>query len=80
MSRERRHLPSQRVEAVDDATLKGNATLTGLVRTSRGYATAVAVFAPDGSVVSLKLGLSQAHKPFAAIEHKKAVIKAAMAS
>ena len=77
MSRERRHLPSARVESPDDAALKGNATLTGLVRTTRGYATALVELAPDGSLMSVRLGLSQTEKRFVAIEHKRALIAAA---
>ncbi len=76
MSRERRHLTS--VASPDGATLKGNATVTGLVKTSRGYATAIVELAPDGTTVAVRLGLSQAEKRFVAIEHKREVVKAAL--
>lgn len=55
----------------DSATLKGNATLSGIVRTTGGYAVARVELAPDGSVVRIVVGPSQANKAFVAIEHQR---------
>jgi hypothetical protein len=54
--------------------------LTGIVRTSKGYATVVVEMAPDGAVLSLKVGPSQAEKRFEARRHKDVMVKAAMSA
>lgn len=73
MSRKLQMPPSNgpAVVTVDSATLKGNATLTGIVRTTRGYAVARIELAPDGAVVRIVVGPSQANKAFVAIEHQR---------
>ena len=67
-----------RVTSPDGAELKGNATVTGLVKTTKGFATAIVELTPDGSAVSVKLLLSQTEKRFVAIEHKREVMRAAL--
>ena len=74
-----RQLPKPvRVTSPDGAELKGNATVTGLVKTTKGFATAIVELSPDGAVVSVRLLLSQSEKRFVAMEHKREVVKAAM--
>lgn len=66
----RKHI--QRPRGADDATPVGSMTLSGVIRTTKGYALATAVFSPDGSLTSLALGISQAYphgKPHIAREH-----------
>jgi hypothetical protein len=77
MSRTRRTPDGFKLEVADDAQLKPM-VLTGLVRTSRGYAVAIAHVAADGSLTSFRIGPSQSEKRFAAIAHKEALVKAAL--
>lgn len=56
--------PRQRpvvVESPDGASLDRNATLTGVVRTTKGYAAMIVVVDPSGALVSAKLHGSQAY-------------------
>lgn len=81
MSRRRRIPDSgQHMEVADDAIPTKNMILTGLVRTSKGYALAIVEYAPDGSLVALRLGRSQADKVFVAMAHKEALVKASLAA
>lgn len=71
MSRPRNQAPAAVVSALDSATVMKPMVLTGLVRTSRGYAVATAVLEPDGTARSVKLGHSQAYKSPVALEHQR---------
>jgi hypothetical protein len=71
VSRERKHLERSPLVTADSATLKGNAVLTGVVRTTKGYAVARVELGPDGSLIQAWLGPSQANKVFVAQEHHR---------
>lgn len=71
MSRDRKHIARAPVTLADEAALNGSATLTGLVKTTKGYAVAIAEFSPDGSLAQLVIGPSQANKIYAAKEHQR---------
>lgn len=66
---------SKPVAGVDGAPLKGPATLTGLVRTTKGAALAIVVLTPDGQVQSIDIGQSQplehGGKAFVGIQHQR---------
>lgn len=49
------------IASPDGAALVRNATLTGVVRTTKGYAAMVVVVDPSGALVSAKLHGSQAY-------------------
>ena len=57
-------------ESPDDATPVGSMTLSGLVRTTKGFAVAVATFKADGGL-TVRLGPSQTDRPSVAREHKR---------
>lgn len=61
---------SQDIAGLDGAKPTRPMTLTGVVRTSKGFAVAVATFGLDGTLV-VKLGNSQSEKQFVAHEHAK---------
>lgn len=63
----------------DGATVVKEMILTGLVKTTKGYAVATVVLRPTGEVVSCALGHSQAYKEFVALEHSRLVLKLAQA-
>ena len=63
----------------DGASPVGAMTLTGLVRTSRGYAVASLVVEPDGTQ-AFRLGNSQVYPEHIAAEHKKMLVKASLAA
>lgn len=71
MSRDRKNTTRAPLTLVDDAALKGNATLTGIVKTTKGYAVAMVELAPDGSLITAFVGPSQANKVFVAKEHHR---------
>lgn len=60
----------------DGATVIAPMRLTGVVRTSKGFAVAQVTFGPDGAVISAALGRSQALKEFVALEHKRILVLA----
>ncbi len=66
----RKTLESPPLEGPDGATPAAQMTLTGVVKTSKGYAVAVATIAKDGTV-ALKLRSSQSMREFVALEHKR---------
>lgn len=55
----------------DGAVPTGPMRLAAPVRTSKGYALAIAEIAPDGTVLKVKLGHSQTALEFIAREHKR---------
>lgn len=61
----------------DGAKPTATMVLTGLVRTSHGYAVAIEEIGADGQRLSLRLGRSQAIKNFVAQEHKRVLVAAA---
>jgi hypothetical protein len=63
-------------DSLDGATPVGPMVLTGVVRTTKGYAVARAVVKDGAAVVTL--GHSQTHKEFVAMEHKKVLIAATL--
>lgn len=67
----RRTLTRARIESADNATPKGPMTLTGIVRTTRGYAVAIATLDAEGNVQTVKLGHSQTERQFVAQEHAR---------
>lgn len=69
--------PKPRPVGPDGATLVGDGTLTGVVKTSKGYALMTAEVAPDGSVV-LTVSGSQAFKQFVVTQQKRAAFAGAM--
>jgi hypothetical protein len=64
--------------AVDGATPTAPMRLSGLVRTSRGFAVARVVLRPDGTVESLELGPSQSQREYVAMQHKRLVVRDAI--
>jgi hypothetical protein len=66
-----------RPQSLDGAEPAGTMVLTGVVRTTKGYAVARAVIARDGNV-TVTLGHSQTHKEFVAIEHKRSLTAATL--
>lgn len=74
MSKHRRSMDwPEKPFAVATVAPIGDMVLSGLVRTSKGYAVATAVISDAGELLSWKLGNSQAYKQFVAIEHKAIV-------
>ena len=71
MSRPRNQPPPATIQSPDNAAVTKPMVLTGLVRTSRGFAVATATLEPDGTVRSVRLGHSQAFKTFVAMEHQR---------
>ncbi len=65
--------------APDGATPVGTMTLSGVVRTTRGYAVAIASLGEDGSMV-VTLGNSQVYPEHIASEHKRVAVKATLAA
>ncbi len=63
--------PASSVIVRDDAKPAAPMVLTGLVKTSKGYAVAVATFEADGSLQSLEVGPSQANKVYVAMKHQR---------
>lgn len=61
----------------DGGTPTGDMELSGVVRTSRGYAVAQALVKADGSV-TVTLGPSQAYPEHVAHEHKRVAVNAAL--
>lgn len=59
-----------RVVSPDGATPVGDMTLSGVVKTSKGYAVATATIAPDGSA-TVRLSHSQSSKEFVAAQQKR---------
>ncbi len=47
--------------------------LAGMVKTGRGYALAEVTLSPGGEVVSLRIGPSQSHPQFVALELRRAI-------
>ncbi len=66
----RRAVETVPIEGPDGATPMTQMTLTGVVRTSKGFAVAVATITRDGAV-TLKLRSSQSMREFVALEHKR---------
>lgn len=63
----------------DGATLtKTGGVVTGLVRTSKGYAVATIELDGEGRTTSVRLGHSQTQKEFAAREHLRVVTREAL--
>lgn len=62
--------PPRKTVGPDGATLTGPVTLTGVVRTSKGYAVARAVVSPDGTA-AITLGVSQVYREHVAHEHSR---------
>lgn len=60
-----------RLVGEDGGALVGNATLTGVVKTTKGYAVATVYVSADGGIKAV-LGKSQAFKEFVAQEQKRA--------
>lgn len=60
-----------KIESPDGVNVVRPMTLSGIVRTTRGFAVATVELAADGSVLSVKLGNSQSEKQFVAGEHVK---------
>lgn len=77
MSRPKNQAPASVPTGVDGATLVGGGTLTGVVKTTRGYALATATVMPDGTTV-VTLGNSQAFKQFVVEQQKRAGLAGAM--
>lgn len=78
-----RHAPpapskSTSYSSIDGAELAAPMVLTGVVKTTKGYAVAIAKFHADGRLDSLKLQLSQAFKEHVAREHKKVLVVEAL--
>lgn len=55
----------------DEAYPVGNFELTGVIKTSRGFAVATITLSREGRVVEMKLGRSQTYKEFIALEHRE---------
>lgn len=64
--------------AIDGGTPIGPMTLSGVVKTTRGYAVATATFDADGNA-TVKLGNSQAYPEHVAAEHKRILVNATLA-
>lgn len=74
MSKHRRSMEwPEKPVAVATVVPLGDMVLSGIVKTSRGYAVATAVISDAGELLSWKLGNSQAYKQFVAVEHKAIV-------
>ena len=67
-----------RLVGPDGASPTAPLSLTGVVKTSRGFAVARATFAPDGSLIGVELQRSQAFKQYVAAEHKRLVVSEAL--
>lgn len=68
--------PKPRVTSPDGATVTGDMTLTGIVRTTKGFALAIATITAEG--VKVELGGSQAFKEHIAILSKRASLAQAL--
>ncbi len=66
--------PQNTFASPDGAAPHGEMTLTGVVRTTKGYAVAVGHVLKDGTV-TITLGTSQSHKEFVALEHKRIALR-----
>jgi hypothetical protein len=62
----------------DSATPTAPMCLSGIVRTSGGFAVARVVLRPDGTVESFDLGPSQAQREYVAMLHKRLVVRDAL--
>lgn len=80
MSRPRNEPPLTAPSGPEGATLTKDATVTGVVRTSKGFAVARVVISPNGAVKSVRLGLSQAERRFVAMEHARTLAQDANAA
>ncbi len=76
MSRSSRREEREPTVGPDGATPVGPMTLTGVVKTSKGFAVATAVF--DGDSVKVTLAGSQAFRQFVDAQHKRAVVAQAL--
>lgn len=77
MSRPRSE-PIEKPTGPEGATLARDATLTGVVRTSKGFAVVRLVLTPGGAVKSCRVGRSQAQIDFIAAEHKNMLVMDAL--
>jgi hypothetical protein len=66
------------MSTADGASPERSMVLAGIVRTSKGFAVAVAELAADGTTTSLRIGRSQTIREFVALEHKKMLAPMAM--
>lgn len=64
------------VTGVDGATAKGAMTVTGVIRTTKGFAVAEVVLSPTGDVLTIHVGVSQTERHFIALEHKRVAVAA----
>lgn len=78
MSRPKNKAPTEPPVGPDDAFPVKSMALSGVVRTSKGYAVAVVTLSPDGEVLSLTLGRSQVGKQYVAAEHKNVMVAEAL--
>jgi len=62
----------------DGATAAAPLVLSGVVKTSKGYAVARATLKPDGTVEAVSLMPSQAFKQYVAAQHKRIVLAEAL--
>lgn len=69
--------PPKKLAGPDGAEPTKAMVLTGVVKTSKGYAVATAVVDREG-VAKLSLGTSQAYKEFVAREHKRLALAATL--
>ncbi len=74
---QQKHVETHKVTSPDGAEPTKPMVLMAPVRTTKGYAVAKAIVAPDGSLISISLGHSQEFKQFIALEHHKALAVAA---
>jgi hypothetical protein len=59
--------------AVPGPAVSADMRLSGIVRTTSGFAVAQVTLSPTGDLVEMSVGQSQSHPEFVAIEHKRVV-------
>jgi hypothetical protein len=69
---DRKTLP--RIEGPDGAVPSGPLTLTGVVKTTKGYAVALVELSPSGAVLSATLRGSQTFPEHVAREHQRIAV------